>query len=161
MYISVESDITEASRLLKGFDKERPNVRKNLLRMSAQKTRSKVKKSFTSYLHKRSGNLYKSVRYSLYRNKRAAVVTAHNKEDNYRYGFALAHGYDVTPKNAKTLTFQRDGKWYRLHEAHVNARDWVEEPGNRYLNSGEYRNDLNVKMEKEVERIEKKYSKAD
>lgn len=159
MIITVKTDITEAMNLIEGFEKERPKIKKNLLRMSGQKTRSKVKKSYNSYLHKRSGNLYRSIRYYLFRNGRAAVVTVHNKEDKYRYGYALTHTYDVVPKNAKTLTFQIDGKWVRSYGVHITGRDFVEEPGMRYLNSQEYRSDLDNKTAKEVTRIEKKYAK--
>lgn len=96
----------------------------------------------------------------MYKNGKAVTVTVHNKEDKYRYGFALAHGYDVVPKNAKTLTFQINGKWYRSHGVYVNSRDFVEEPGERYLQSQEYRTDLDNKMDKEIQRIEKKYTKG-
>lgn len=159
MYITVNADIKEAMNVLEGFDKERPAIKKHLLGMSGQKTRSKVKKAYNSYLHKRSGNLYKSIHYYLYHNKKAAVVTVHGKSEKYRYGFALAHGYDVEPKNGKVLTYQINGAWKRSHYVHVDARNFVEEPANRYLNSQEYRSDLDKKTQKEIDRIEKKYAK--
>ena len=159
MYITVNADIKEAMNVLEGFDKERPNIKKHLLGMSGQKTRSKVKKAYNSYLHKRSGNLYKSIHYYLYRNKKAAVVTVHNKEDKVRYGYMLTHSYDVAPKNGKVLTFQINGAWKRSHGWHNEGKNYVEEPAERYLNSQEYRSDLDKKMDKEVARIEKKYSK--
>ena len=159
MYITVQADIQEAADLLDGFDKERPKILKNLLRTSGQKTRSKVKKSYNSYLHRQTGDLYRTIRYYMYRNGRAAVVTAHRKDDKVRYGFMLAHGYDIKPKGDKPLTYQINGAWKRSWGHHVNARDFIEEPGNRYLNSSEYDSDLEKKMEKEVARIEKKYEK--
>lgn len=159
MYVSVVSDISDAMNVLEGFDKERPTIKKHLLGMSGQKTRSKVKKAYNSYLHKRSGNLYKSIHYYLYRNKKAAVVTVHNKEDKVRYGYMLTHSYDVAPKNGKVLTFQVNGAWKRSHRVHITGRDYVEEPAERYLNSQEYRSDLDAKMTKEVNRIERKYAK--
>lgn len=159
MYVEVKSDISDAMNVLEGFDKERPNIKKHLLGMSGQKTRSKVKKAYNSYLHKRSGNLYKSIHYYLYRNKKAAVVTVHNREDKVRYGYMLTHTYDISPKNGKTLTFQINGAWKRSHGVHITGRDYVEEPANRYLGSQEYRSDLDKKMDKEVARVEKKYSK--
>lgn len=159
MYIEVKSDITNAMNTLDGFDKERPAIKRHLLGMSGQKTRSKVKKAYNSYLNKRSGNLYKSIHYYLYRNKKAAVVTVHNKGDKVRYGYMLTHSYDVAPKNGKVLTFQVNGAWKRSHGFHITGKDYVEEPANRYLNSQEYRSDLDKKMDKEVARIEKKYSK--
>lgn len=160
MIITIKADISDAMDLIEGLDKERPKIKKNLLRMSGQKTRSKVKKSYNSYLHKRSGNLYRSIRYYMFKNGKAAVVTAHNKEDKYRYGFALTHTYDIVPKNSKTLTFQINGKWVRSHGVHIQGRSFVEEPGMRYLNSQEYRSDLETKTQKEVDRIEKKYAKG-
>ena len=159
MYIEVKSDITNAMNTLDGFEKERPAVKRHLLGMSGQKTRSKVKKAYNSYLNKRSGNLYKSIHYYLYRNKKAAAVTVHNPGDPVRYGFMLTHSYDITPKNGKVLTFQVNGAWKRAHSVHIRGRNYVEEPANRYLNSAEYRSDLDKKMDKEVARIEKKYSK--
>ena len=159
MIITIKSDISDAMNLIDGFEKERPKIKKNLLRMSGQKTRSKVKKSYNSYLNKRSGNLYRSIRYYMFKNGRAAVVTVHNKEDKFRYGFALTHTYDIVPKNSKALTFQINGKWVRSHGVHITGRDFVEGPGMRYLNSQEYRGDLETKTQKEITRIEKKYSK--
>lgn len=159
MIITIKSDISDAMNLIDGFEKERPKIKKNLLRMSGQKTRSKVKKSYNSYLNKRSGNLYRSIRYYMFKNGRAAVVTVHNKEDKFRYGFALTHTYDIVPKNSKALTFQINGKWVRSHGVHITGRDYVEEPGMRYLNSQEYRGDLETKTQKEITRIEKKYTK--
>ena len=159
MYITVKSDIKEATDTLEGYEKNRTTIKKNLLKMSGRKAKSKIKKSFGSYLHKRSGNLYKSVRTYTYRNGKAQVVTAHNKDDKYRYGFALAHGYDSVPKNSKTLTFQIDGKWVRSYGVHVEGRDWVEEPGERYLNSQEYRTDLDTQLQKEVDKIDRRAAK--
>ena len=159
MQISVKADITEAMDTLEGYDKNRKTIKKNLLKMSGRKAKSKVKKAYGSYLHKNSGTLYKSVRTYTYRNGSKQVVTAHNKEDKYRYGFALAHGYDVEPKNAKTLTFQIDGKWYHSNHVHVDARDWVEEPGQRYLNSNEYRQDLDTQLQKEIDKIDRREAK--
>lgn len=159
MYITVNADIKEAMNVLEGFDKERPAIKKHLLGMSGQKTRSKVKKAYNSYLHKRSGNLYKSIHYYLYRNNKAAVVTVHNKTDKVRYGYMLTHSYDVVPKNGKVLTFQINGAWKRSHGFHINGKNYVEEPAERYLNSQEYRSDLDKKTQKEIDRIEKKYAK--
>lgn len=159
MYITVKADIQEATDTLEGYERNRKSIKKSLLKMSGRKTKSKVKKSFGSYLHKRSGNLYRSVKTYTYYNGKAQVVTAHKKEDKYRYGFALAHGYDVEPKNSKTLTFQIDGKWFRSHHVHVDARDWVEEPGQRYLNSQEYRTDLDTQLQKEVDKIDRREAK--
>lgn len=159
MYINVKADLTEATNLLEGLDKERPAVKRHLLGMSGQKTRNKVKKAYNHYLNKRSGNLYKSIHYYLYRNKKAAVVTVHNPGDPVRYGFMLTHSYDITPRNGKVLTFQVNGAWKRAHSVHIKGRNYVEEPANRYLHSQEYRSDLDAKMEKEITRIEKKYAK--
>lgn len=156
MYIDIRTDLTDAVNELEGFEKERKQIKKNLLRTAAQQTRKKVKASYSQYLHKRSGQLYKSIKYTVWRDGTRADVYPTKK-----YGFMLAAGF-TSPKNpGSLLTFKIGDKWIRTYgPINVSARKWTADPADRYLKSSEFDRDLENKLQKEVERIEKKYAKA-
>ena len=160
-FIDIRADISEVMSELNGFSKETRSISTNLMREAARKTTRKIKNSYSTYLNKRSGNLYKSIRYYTLRNKIGSTVIARKKGDtSFAYGFALAKGYTIEPKNSDLLTFKIGDKWIRTYgPITVNSRNFMEEPANRYLKSPELDSDLEAKLVKEVERIEKKYAK--
>ena len=156
MYISLETDITEAMELLKDIEHNENKIRKSALSQMGTKARTAAKRSYASVLHKRSGNLYKSIRKYLYRNGKAVVVTAHNKDDKNRYGFALAHGFTSEAKDHPTLTFRIGDKWISKHSVTVKAHDFIEGPVTRCIDSPQADKDLDNIIQKQLERLEKK-----
>lgn len=153
--ISIKADITEVLDTLEGFEKERPKIKKALLTTAAQKTRRKIKSGFSEVLHKRSGTLLKSLKYSVKKDGTSATVYPTEK-----YGFMLASGYTVEPKNQDYLTFKIGDKWIRTYgPINVSAKDWTQPPAQRYLKGAEIEHDLEEKLSKEVTKLEKKYEK--
>lgn len=147
--VDFKVELDEAKNFLNGL-KEDKYLQKNLLTVAAQKTRQKVRTSYSSYLNKRSGTLYKSIKYKVAKKGTSAAVYPSAK-----YGFMLAHGYEVTPKT-DFLTFKIGDKWIRTYgPITVSSRNFVEEPANRYLNGLGVNYDLEERMQKEVKRIEK------
>lgn len=155
-YISIETDLNDAMELLEGLYKNSDKMRASLLGQIGTKAKNKAKKSYRNVLHKRSGYLYKSIRRYMYRNKKAVVITAHNKDDKVRYGFVLAHGTTIEAKNSEYLTFQVEGKWVRKHSVRIEARDFIEGPVDRYLASREFDTDKEKIVQKQIDKIEQK-----
>jgi len=154
MLVSIEAQLDEAKNLLNDL-KEDKYLQKNLLTTAAQKTRQKVKISYDGYLNKRSGKLYRSIVYKVAKKGTSAAVYPSAK-----YGFMLAHGYEVVPKE-NLLTFNINGKWIKTYgPITVGARNFVEDPANRYLQGLGVNYDLEERMQKEVARIEKKAAKG-
>ena len=156
MFVDIQTDLTEALNELEGFEKERKQIKKNLLRTAAQKARKKVKASYAQYLHKRSGELYKSLTYKVWKDGSEADVYPTKK-----YGFMLSAGFTTPKQPGPLLTFKIGDKWIKTYgPITVQARKWTTGPAYKYLNSSELNRDLEDKLQKEVERIEKKYAKA-
>jgi len=154
MQISIETQLDEAKNFLNDL-KEDKYLQKNLLTTAAQKTRQKVRMSYDGYLNRKSGRLYKSIIYKVAKKGTSAAVYPAAK-----YGFMLAHGYEVVPKES-LLTFNVNGKWVKTYgPVTVSARNFVEDPANRYLQGLGINYDLEERMQKEVTRIEKKAAKG-
>ena len=147
--VSITTELDEAKNFLDGL-KEDKWLQKNLLTTVAQKTRQKVRSSYSSYLNKQAGTLYNSIKYKVAKKGTSAAVYP-----GVKYGFMLAHGYDVVPKT-DFLTFKIGDKWIRTYgPITVGSKNFVEEPANTYLTGLGINYDLEERMQKEVKRIEK------
>ena len=155
-YIEMEARLDEAMTLLKDIDHNEQRIRKSVLGQFGTKAKNAAKRAYVSVLHKQTGYLYKSIRRYVYRNGKAVVVTAHKKDDTNRYGFVLAHGAVIEPKNGNYLTFKIGDKWYRSHKVELKPHDFIEGPVIRYVDSLRADSDLNVIMLKQLEKLEKK-----
>jgi len=63
-------------------------------------------------------------------------------DKNVRYGWVLARGATIKPRNEKVLTFQVDGKWRRSHSVLLRAHDWIAAPGHKYIRSQAFEDDI-------------------
>lgn len=158
-FIEIETQLDEAIDFMGDLVTNEERTRRSILSQVAGKAKTRAKRSYNSILKKKSGNLYRSIRKYVYRNGRAAVVTAHKPEDKIRYGFALAHGFDSVAKNHPTLTFFSQGKWVRQHSVHVNAKDFIEGPVLNYLNSPQADSDINTITQKLIDKAEQRAAK--
>lgn len=159
-YIEMESRLDSAMTLLKDIDHNEQRIRKSVLGMFGTKAKNAAKREYNSVLHKQTGYLYKSIRRYVYRNGKAVVVTAHKKDDTNRYGFVLAHGAVIEPKNADFLTFKIGDKWYRRHQVRIEPHDFIEEPVMRYVDSMRADSDLNEIMQKQLDKLIEKAEKV-
>ena len=159
-FIELETQMDEAVELLGDFVKNEQRTRKSILSQVGTKAKSKAKRDYKGILHKRTGNLYKSIRKYVYHNGRAAVVTAHNPSDPIRYGFVLAHGTTIEPKNHKVLTFQIDGKWYRRNSVVLKPKDFIEGPVMDYVNSPQIDRDIENITERIIKKTEERAARA-
>jgi hypothetical protein len=120
--------------------------------------KNQVRKAYTSHgLAKGTGALYKSIARRVIRSGKAVIVEAKAASDQRKvfYGYALAKGARITARDGGYLTFQKDGKWVRVHSVKLPERDFVAAPVKHYLDSTAFKAKLDALVQTEVERIEK------
>lgn len=159
-YIELKTDLDECIELLDDLVTNEKRTRKSILSQVGTKAKTQAKRNYKSILHKRTGNLYRSIRKYVYHNGRAAVVTAHKTEDPVRYGFVLAHGTTIKPVNHKVLTFQINGKWFRRHEVVLKPHDFIEHPVLEYVNGPQISKDLETITQNIIKKTEERAAKA-
>lgn len=159
-FIELEPQMDEAVELLGDFVQNEQRTRRSILSQVGTKAKSKAKRDYKGILNKKTGNLYRSIRKYVYHNGRAAVVTAHKPGDPVRYGFVLAHGATIEPKNHKVLTFQIDGKWYRRHQVIIKPHDFIEGPVIDYVNGSQIGRDIEKITANIIKKTEERAAKA-
>jgi len=163
--ISLQANLQECYRLLDGLETNRKTVRKAIMRAASTGGRQYVKRQYKNVLHSRTGKLYKSI--FSYVDKRGYKIVFSNNADSgkptskdgrlARYGFMLASGYTIKPKDAaKPLTFNIKGKWVRKYSVTVPPKDFVEAPVERYMSSSDCNQRMEKAAQKQVDYWEKK-----
>ena len=155
-FIEMETQLDDAMELLNGIQHNEQRIRKSVLGMFGTKAKNAAKRNYTSVLHKRSGYLYKTIRKYTYTNGKAVVITAHRNEDTNRYGFVLAHGATIEPRNHKTLTFFSNGKWVRRHSVTIKSKDFIERPVLDYVSGSQIDKDLENITQRIIEKTEQR-----
>lgn len=158
--INIKADMDQAMVLLKELDTNERTMRKRILKGIGNEVKNVVKKDFRNHLKNKSGMLKKSIVAKISRRGDQVVVTNDADNKGIRYGFALAKGFEITPKKAKTLTFKIGDKWIRKTSVTVPARDWFEGPAKHFMNSSSYQKKLDSLMEREVILAERKAERA-
>jgi hypothetical protein len=156
--ISVETDLGEALSFLEGLGANRDKVMRRLLGGIGTAARAQVRKAYKSRgLSKGSGALYKSISRRVIRSGKAVIVEAKaaSEQNKVFYGYALAKGARITARDGGWLTFQKDGKWVKVHSVKLPERDFVAAPVKHYLGTTAFKARLDQLVEKEVARIEK------
>lgn len=156
--VSVETDLAEPLRYLQSLGANRDRVMRRILGGVGTAARSQVRKAYKSYgLSKGTGALYKSITRRVLRSGKGVIVEAKAKADrnNIFYGYALAKGAEIRAKDGEYLTFQKDGKWIRVHSVKLPERDFVAAPVKKYLASPAFQTKLDQLVQKELARIEK------
>lgn len=155
--ISLKTDIDGAMNLFRGMDVNRKVITKKILQAVGTGGRTAMRRAYRSVLKKRTGTLYKSIRSYVRKNGYELVFTNNANSGKKtakdgriaRYGFMLASGYTIPKNNTdKLLTFQINGKWFRMHSVEVKAKDFTEKPLERYTTSA----DMQVRMDKVLDK---------
>ena len=162
--INIKAEIDDAKKFFDGLNVNEKTITKQLLKTTGSGGLSRIRRGYNSVLNKRSGTLYKSLKYVIRDNNTKVVFTntANSGKKTSKdgrlayYGFMLASGYDVTAKEGRWLTFNVNGKWARVKQIHVAPRDFVEGPIDRFMESGDLDRRLDTTFQKQVERVEKK-----
>jgi hypothetical protein len=156
-YIDIRSDFSEVNEYLGELGKQGKNISKYILRNIGRITKNKVKKSYNSYLHKDTGYLYKSIKSTQSKRSLYNVVSANARDPKtkVRYGYVQSAGATIKPKNKPYLTFQINGKWKKMKEVRVPAKNFMEEPANKYLKSTAIKQDIDKYLQKKLDQLEK------
>lgn len=162
--VSVKADVDEALRFFENLNVSEKTISKAILRSVGQGGRKAMRSGYNAVLKKRTGKLYKSLMYKVYRNGKTLVFT--NNADSgkrtakdgriARYGFMLASGYTIEAKKGDYLTFNINGKWMKKESVTVTPRDFADTPVNRFLKSQDCDDRIEKAVQKQITKIEKK-----
>ena len=157
-FLSVEADIREPIEFLKELGGKEKTVMRHILSGVGTSAKNEAKRAYRpAGLSKRTGALYKSITRKVLRSGKGVIVEAEARsEKNIFYGYALSKGSTIKAKGNKPLTFQIDGKWIRKHEVKLSETNFIVAPVEKYLTSKEFRDRLDVLVEREVKKIEKR-----
>lgn len=183
-FVSIETYIDQAMAVFDGLEVNSDQIQKRLMRTTGAGARNYAKRNF-KVLHSRTGTLKKSISYRLgskgdyvvitnnatsgkatsrrellSRGPRARSRTGIGVARDARYGFMLAHGYVSTAKTSRGLTFNINGKWVTKHQVIVPAKDWIEPPVDRYVDSSELQDRLDKELQRQIDYWEKRLTKA-
>ena len=161
--ISVKAEVDQVLRFFDGIKVSEKSISRGIMSQVGQGGRKAVRSKYGSILHKRSGALYKSIKYKVYKNGRNVVFSADansgkktSKDGRIaRYGYMLASGYTITAKHG-FLTFNINGKWLKKKSVTVAPKDFMEGPLNRYMDSGDLKDRIDKAFQKQLDKIEKK-----
>lgn len=163
--ISIKSDVDEAMKFFQNMNVSEKSISKAMLRAVGKGGNRAIRKGYRAVLNKRTGKLYKSIRFTpssdgkkgwFYNTASSGKRTAKDGRDA-RYGYMLASGYTIEPKMAhKWLTFMADGKWHKVKQVRVNAKDYTEGPIDRYMASGDCDRSIDKELQKQIKKIERK-----
>ena len=154
-FISVKTDIDEVMDFLSELDGNKDKMRRRILSSVGTAVKSHVRKSYRGFLHKNTGMLYKSLNSKVIRSGKAVIISPYAEHNKARYGYVLAKGSVIKPRNGEFLTFRIGDKWIRKKQVSIPSRDWVEGPAKQYLSSMSYRQKLDELVDKELIRAEK------
>lgn len=155
-YISIEAQLDNAMEFLNEIDGNKNAMRRRILSAVGTGAKNAVKKSYSSLLNKRSGQLYKKISKKVIRSGKAVVVqsTAH-ASNQVLYGYALAKGSTITARKSDYLTFKIGDKWVKKHSIKLPQKDFIVSPAERYLHSSSVKETINKQIQKELERAAK------
>lgn len=163
--ISIKADVDECLRFFDGLGKSEKTVTKAIMTQVGIGGKKSAKKTYPAIVHKRTGKLFKSIKYKVNKNGQNVIFSANadsgkktSKDGRLaRYGYMLASGYSITAKDPhKYLTFNINGKWVKKKSVTVAPRDFIEAPIDRYMESGELRNSIDKAFDKQLEKVAKK-----
>lgn len=162
--ISIKADVLECVRFFDGLSMSEKSVTRAIMSQVGQGGRKAVKRQYPGILHKRTGKLFKSIRYKSFKNGQSIIFSANadsgkrtSKDGRIaRYGYMLASGYDIQAKNEDWLTFYASGKWHKVKSVHVDPFDFMERPINRYMDSHEAKESIDKAFDKQLQKLGKK-----
>ena len=153
-FISISSDMEEIKNAFAEVKEYTKYLERDVLQEVGRGTVRAIK---AAYPFRRKGDLYRSVKSKLTKDKKGVYVTSYAASDkNVRYGWVLARGATIKPKSEKVLTFQVDGKWRRSHSVLLRAHDWIAAPGRAYIGSQAFEDDIEKVINRKIEQLKKK-----
>jgi len=161
--ISIKADVKDCVDFFENLNVSENTINKAILRKVGQGAVRETKRSYLTYLRRGSGDLYRSIKYTV--TKDEVTVTNNAVSDKAtakdgrlaRYGYMLGAGYTIKSKrDGGYLRFFRDGQWRRVPKVTVKPRPWVRTPSLRYVHSGSCEADIDKAFQQQLRKIEKK-----
>lgn len=155
--LSLETQFDSALKMLGSLGVNKKKAMRRILSGIGTSARSRVKKAYKSFgLQKGTGELYKSISRKVLRNGKGVIIQAKARnEKGIYYGYALAKGAKIEAKNGPYLTFQKDGKWVKVHSVKLPERDYVAKPVVDYLKTMDFKERFDSLVQKEIDRVMK------
>lgn len=159
--VSIKVDLDEIKRGLQEFENEAPYLEADILQKVGQGAVRAAKRGYGNALEKKSGKLYRGIKYKVNKNKHLVTIASYAAHiDRYnksvKYGFALARGATIKAKHHKTLVFQIGGKWIREQSVLLKRYDWLSPPINQYLAGSDYDADIQKGIDKSIAKLKRK-----
>lgn len=158
--ISIKADVIECVRFFEGVGISEKAITKSIMSQIGQGGKSAARKQYPGVLHKRTGKLFKSIKYKVYKSGQSVVFSANADSGKNtskfgrraRYGYMLAAGYTITAKK-DWLTFFADGGWHKVKQVRVNAFDFMERPIERFMDSPDAEKRMDKAFDKQLKKI--------
>ena len=146
--ISPNIDIKKTIQSLSGLEKAGPRIERQLIGRVATVSKKYVRQSYDKHLKKRTGDTRKSIKHKVYKDGHATIWM------NKRSAYPNIVGARILPKNGKYLYFTGDdGKLRRLNSVTLPSRPFFQPPLDRYFASDEPVKVMQIKLNKEIEKI--------
>ena len=161
--ISIKADVIECIRFFDGLGVSEKTIGRAIMTQVGQGGRLAARRAYPGILHKRTGKLFKSIKYKTFKKGQSVIFSANadsgKKTDRYgklaRYGYMLAAGYDIKAKK-DWLTFFADGQWHKVKEVHVDPFDFIERPIDRYIDSHDVKERIDKAFDKQLQKVGKR-----
>lgn len=157
MIYQLKSDLDGVKEVLDNFGIALPNLTKRVLGKAGLGTKQSIKKSFGNYFRKRTGRLYKAVKYKMRKSGNSVAIYSDTTSDGtsrgIKYGYVLAAGGTILPKNSNYLTFlNHSGEWKKVKSITLEPRRWVETPFESYIGSEKYSADIETIIQQQLDK---------
>lgn len=179
--LSIKAECKDAIKTLEKLQYNTKYIQRKILSGVGTQAKNQVKRQYNTLLHKRSGNLYKSINRKVNKKGDTVSITANVVAGNNatvvvdngrkgrgktlvkqaRYGYILAYGSHIKAKNKEYLTFKVNGKWVKKKEVFVKERNYMKPPVERYLGSSDYKATVERILQKEIDKYEEKAKNAE
>ena len=162
-FLSIETRVSEAKRMLDELGIQSKNISKQLLRYLAGRMKTYIRRGYRkSGLNKRSGDLYKSISSRLTKDGKFVIISPTARRDGkVLYGYALAKGVTIKPRlGTKALHFKStrgvEPPYRRARSVVIKKNSFIKDSATTYRDTKMYA-DANAKLEKLVKKAIEKY----
>ena len=150
--ISIEADVKEAQKALSGTSKSLKSISRKVVSVAARGTVKTIKGAIRANTQRRTGELLKAYRYKVEKDG-SAIIFPKGADGSHLIlakASVLTHGATITPRKGRGwLQVKGNGYFARPKEVTIRPRGFVQ-AGERYAKNGEYMNDLQKVVDKEL-----------
>jgi len=148
------ADFTEVLKSLNemGLRRNSERITKKILRTLGQRGQTQAKKSYRGKVGKRTGELYKSIKYGVNRKGTFGYIGPRGAKQ-FMKAAVLEKGWTISAKGGGFLRFKIGDKWITKKQVEIKPRDWFFKAVDGWFNSPESRLVLESTLQKEIQKI--------